>query len=345
MGRKKHRSLPQPVPPAAEPVVKKETIVVSRAAGPMAWAMVEVLTTDPHWTTHVAADAQVVRVRVGDGWQEDLPGADGRSAAVLEAEERCLFLGVCEDDPDIVFNGMGIRAILEDEKDRGLAGFGDLLAGAPDVRVPGATFPETLPKITEMFWIMADNGNLDPADAEAASRALARAALARFRAGNAAAEDLNVGPLCVGFPELLQPHERIIGQALVGLDYAYRAAMADWGRNGRIRTVLGAGSDVRVAVCDTRSVFLADWLWDAESPDVVLRLEPGGCWCRISNTSGLTLAPFASALRAAAPDAAIALTGRDKTAGNRMRENPFLGDLPLSAAEIEDLLIRSLGSP
>ncbi|MEK7073383.1 MAG: hypothetical protein AAB974_03020 [Patescibacteria group bacterium] len=326
--------------------------------GIMGWVAAEVLTTHPDLAAQVAADARIRRAAVGPEWRRDVPEAGDLPADEYEVRARAILVSVCPEEGCI-----GQREILT-SPDYGLAGLSELLVGDPTARDPQfGTFPGTLSETAQALWDLAEGGTIPAAEAEATCRFLARAALARFRAGNAVAADMNALPLrafirAPGTPWL---HERTFARAGVHLHQMRKAAARDWrvGR-GRIIPVATPQGTIKVAVCRSSAPHLAQWLFENEAPNVVLRLEDGGFFCRADKNSGITLHRAVAAWRRAALDRpltedeedALEEYGRpfgtpidfwcdDLTAGNKMLANPHLPAVAIDPEKIVEMLITS----
>ncbi|TAK05035.1 hypothetical protein EPO33_03510 [Patescibacteria group bacterium] len=343
---------------AEAPTVKKTEIVIPRS-GIMGWVAAEVLTTHPDLAAHVAADARIRRAAVGPEWRKDIPEAGTLAPVAYEERQRAILVGVCPGE-----GGLDPKTLLASPDYAGLTELPKLLAGDPTARDPlFGTFPGTLSETVQALWVLAEAGVYPAAEAEAACRFLARAALGRFRAGNVAPRDMNVPWLRSwsrqpGTPWL---HECILEHAGQHLDMGRRAAARDWLVGfGRIIPAATPQGTIRVAVCHSTSPYLADWLFDTEAPNVVLRLEDGGFFCRADKNSGITLHAAVAAWRRAAlgrppteeEEDALEQHGRpfgtpidfwrdDLTAGNKMLANPHLPAVAIDPAKIVEMLIAS----
>lgn len=369
MGRKKHKNRnaqapsPPAVPPSARTYPKKKVLVIPRT-GIMGWIVAEKMSTD---ASFVDPAAKIVRAAVGPEWRQDVSSAGTTPAAELERQGGHLLLGIHPEEQTI-FDGLSDREILVHPEILGLAGLPALLAGDASARDPQyGTFPGTLSETVFALWDLAEGGTIPASEAEAACRFLARAALARFKAGNAVPADMNALQLRAfarqpGTPWL---HERAFARAGLHLHQLRKAAARDWrlGR-GRIIPVATPQGTIRIAVCHSPSPFLADWLFQTEAPNAVLRLEDGGFFCRADKNSGITLHRAVAAWRRAALDRpptkeeedALESHGRpfgtpidfwrdDLTAGNKMLANPHLPQVDIDPAQIVELLTVALANP
>lgn len=337
------------------------TVLVVPRVGIIGWVVAEACRE----ADFVAPDARTVRAAEGPEWRRDVPGAASRPVAELETAGRMLLLGVCPDEQH-VFAGMSPQQILADPDVVGCAGLPELLAGDRSFREPpfGAS-PGTLTEMVWAIWILVEADVFPAAEAEAACRFLARTALARFRAGHARQRDMNVLWLRDWHRRQGRavPHGRLLNHAVQHLAMARRAAERDWRANGRIVPAAGPQGTLRVAVCTSRVPQLVDWLFDAEAPHVVLRLDDGRFFCRADKNSGITLHRAVASWRRAVlgrppteqEEDALERHGRpfgspidfwsdDCTAGNSMLANPHLPQVALDPEQIVEMLISSFAA-
>lgn len=348
---------PAAVASAPSPV-KKRLVVIPRR-GIMGWVAVEEMPVHPDWAAEIERGARVIRAAVGDEWRRDVPGAGDLAPAAFEVAAAALLLGICPQDPEV---GLPMSTVLTEGL--GLVGLPELLEGDSAVRDPlFGTFADTPSDMVDALWALAEAEAIASEEAEAACRFLARAALARFKAGGAAKADMNGSALRCWFrnPGEAWPHARAFGLAEAHLHLGQKAAALDWKLFGHLRPVRLGNREIVVAVCHSPSPFLADWLFANMRPHVVLRLEAGGFWCRVSRRSDARLWKATEAWRLAVlgrpptPEEAVVLCEEGRpfgtpielsedgcTAGNRILANPHLPAVNLPADQLEDLLIRSL---
>lgn len=341
--------------------VKKTEIVIPRT-GIMGWVVAEVLTTHPELAAEIATDARIRRAAVGPEWRTDVPEAGNLPASEYEVRAHAILVGVCPEE-----GSLDPKTFLASSDYAGLAELPELLAGDPSACDPQfGTFSGMLSETVFALWDLARWDAIPAAEAEAACRFLARAALARFRAGNAKPLDMNILQLRAFARQPATPwlHERTFARANVHLDQVRRAAARDWLVNyGRIIPVATPQGEIRVAVCRSVAPFLADWLFEAEAPNVVLRLEEGGFFCRADKNSGVTLHRAVAAWRRAQLDreptaqeedqleahgrpfgTPIDFWADDLTAGNLMFANPHLPAVSMTPDQIVEMLIASFAT-
>ncbi len=365
--------------PQERGVPLRHTIVIPRT-GVAGWVAAAALTRHPYWKGSVEPGARIVRAAMGPHWMRDLeppPDAEEPGEPLSRRFEREGYLLLGVGDGAGVFEGRGPEQVLERVCMHMAAGFsepGDWVRGDPKACEPW--YPGVAPTpemVVRVLWLLADRGKTSRAEAEEGSRVLAGLLFDRMVSGGLnKPETANIPALSAWMR--LQRRPWTFGKTAMRAALATRAwlrqAEADWSASGRLVTVglpdaSGTLGPLALAVCRSPSPLAAAWIREhVQGADVAVRVEDGGFFAQVIGNKGAVrerLIVAAGRLRlafhgqrlseqraaqASAPGfvdwSPIYLDQHGACVANRHEGDPYLGDLPFGAAELETRFIQAL---